>query len=77
MVNVTKLYPSEDANVFYAFGRVLSGTCKFIVFYVRVFCSEYTQFMLSFRGGSNLNNFRMYNVVLAAFQLQPDLQIWK
>ncbi len=29
MVNITKLYPSQDANVFYAFGRVISGTCKY------------------------------------------------
>ena len=28
MVNVTKLYPSHDATAFYAFGRVISGTCK-------------------------------------------------
>lgn len=29
MVNVTKLYPANDATVFQAFGRVISGTCKY------------------------------------------------
>ena len=29
MVNVTKLYPTQDAAVFQAFGRVISGTCMF------------------------------------------------
>ena len=29
MVNVTKLYPAQDATVFQAFGRVISGTCKY------------------------------------------------
>ena len=28
MVHTTKLYPSHDASTFYAFGRVMSGTCK-------------------------------------------------
>ncbi len=28
MVHVTKLYPNQDAAVFQAFGRVLSGTCE-------------------------------------------------
>ena len=27
MFYVTKLYPSPDATVFYAFGRVISGIC--------------------------------------------------
>ena len=37
MVNVTKLYPSQDATAFQAFGRVISGTCKFSVCTVHVF----------------------------------------
>ena len=28
MIHVTKLYPTQDATVFHAFGRVISGTCK-------------------------------------------------
>ena len=28
MIHVTKLYPTQDAIVFHAFGRVISGTCK-------------------------------------------------
>ena len=32
MVNITKLYPTQDASVFHSFGRVLSGTCKFLLF---------------------------------------------
>ena len=28
MFHVTKLYPTHDATVFHAFGRVISGTCK-------------------------------------------------
>ncbi|XP_065839925.1 116 kDa U5 small nuclear ribonucleoprotein component-like [Oscarella lobularis] len=28
MVNVTKLYPSQDASTFYGFGRVISGTLR-------------------------------------------------
>ena len=31
MVNVTKLYPTEDATVFQSFGRVVCGTCKYCV----------------------------------------------
>lgn len=31
MVNVTKLYPTQDATVFHAFGRVISGICKFVL----------------------------------------------
>ena len=30
MVYVTKLYPTQDATQFHAFGRVISGTCKTI-----------------------------------------------
>ncbi len=29
MLHVTKLYPTQDATVFHAFGRVISGTCTF------------------------------------------------
>ena len=32
MVNITKLYPTQDASVFHSFGRVLSGTCKCLIF---------------------------------------------
>ena len=28
MVHVTKLYPTEDASQFHAFGRIISGTCE-------------------------------------------------
>ena len=28
MFHVTKLYPTQDATVFHAFGRVMSGTCE-------------------------------------------------
>lgn len=28
MVHITKLYPTQDATQFHAFGRVISGTCK-------------------------------------------------
>ena len=28
MFHVTKLYPTPDATVFHAFGRVMSGTCE-------------------------------------------------
>ncbi len=32
MVNVTKLYPTQDATVFQTFGRVISGTCTYVVY---------------------------------------------
>ena len=28
MFHVTKLFPTQDATVFHAFGRVISGTCE-------------------------------------------------
>ena len=31
MIHVTKLYPTQDATVFHAFGRVISGTRKHIL----------------------------------------------
>ena len=34
MVHVTKLYPTEDATQFHAFGRVISGTCKSFPFFL-------------------------------------------
>ena len=30
MIHVTKLYPNQDATVFHAFGRVISGTCTYV-----------------------------------------------
>ena len=31
MVHVTKLYPTQDATVFHAFGRVICGTCELLL----------------------------------------------
>ena len=37
MVNITKLYPSQDAAAFYSFGRVFSGTCEYFK-YMCTYC---------------------------------------
>lgn len=30
MLHITKLYPTQDATVFHAFGRVMCGTCELL-----------------------------------------------
>ena len=49
MVHVTKLYPTEDATQFHAFGRVISGTRKSFLFFLHFsFTSSLFLFVFSF-----------------------------
>ena len=60
MVHITKLYPTEDATQFHAFGRVISGTCKSFPFF---FPSSFTLslFLFSFHSPFSLSLYLVYS----------------